>query len=59
MMLLIIYFIWKAQLVKGEFLKEYWPISGELNEQDGPVGSQTLLLTYIIVGEISLYIISN
>lgn len=37
MMLLIIPFIWKAQLVKGEFLKEYCSIRDELKEQDGPV----------------------
>lgn len=37
MMLVITYFIWKAQLMKGDFLKRYWPTRGELKLQDGPM----------------------
>lgn len=34
MMLLIIHFIWKVQLVKEDFLKIHWPAKGELKLQD-------------------------
>lgn len=37
MMLVITYFIWKAQLMKGDFLKRYWPTEGELKLQDRPI----------------------
>lgn len=37
MMLLIIHFIWKAQLVKGDFLKKYGSTRVNLKQQDGPM----------------------
>lgn len=37
MRLVGIHFIWKAQLVKGDFPKRYWRTRGELKLQDGPM----------------------
>lgn len=37
LLLLILYFIWKVHVVKGDFLKNYWPTRGELKVQDWPV----------------------
>lgn len=59
LLLLITHFIWKVHLVKGNFLKSYWPQGVNLRRKTSQCGPQILFLTYKIMGKISWVVIFN